>query len=319
MKEAISHQFTTQNMSQNKTSGDLGFLYIAMGNDYFREAEKSAETLQDEMQDFPITLITDKKECHSEHFDSINVVEDVSYSFGDVVNYIDQSPYDKTVYLDTDIYIQSDISEVFNMLEECDIAASVAENKWHMQHYDLEHPVKGVPEAFPWFNGGVIAFTKNKRTSRFFDLWRSEYRQDVQNGIIHNMPSLRCALYFSNIQLAPLPRRYNCLVRAANKTTGQIKVFHGRLEAFDALGASKEADIQIATKVLNNTTDPRIYIPLTDGSFEIIDETPVSIRTRYQSSNLIYRLIGSIQQHGIKNTLQTIYNKSLGYLNNFYN
>lgn len=296
----------TYPMGPNSTGASRGGLYIATGEEYVREAEKSAESFKESMSDVPVTLISDRT-AEAPHFDSQRVVEDFDYDFGDIVANIDRTPFERTIYFDTDVYVNADVSEIFDMLDEFDIAASMDNHGWHIREYGLEHPINGVPEAFPWYNGGVIAYKKNERTREFFETWRTYYERNRANGITHNMISLRSALYHSDVRVGTLPWRYNCLIRKGNKVTGEVKLFHGRLTEFNAKGSKKQHNTEKNRKKLNRTSRPRIYNPTEYDSIEVIDDEPLSIETIDGSSNIAVRAAVSLREDGIRGTGKKLY------------
>jgi hypothetical protein len=283
-----------------------GGLYIAAGRGYIEEAEKSAESFKQAMDDTPLHLISDEK-TESAYIDSQTVVDDFSYDFGDIVTHIDQSPFEKTIYFDTDLYIDADISEVFELLDEFDVAASMDNHGWHVREYGLEHPINGVPEAFPWYNGGVLAFRDNDRTRDFFETWQRFYRQNKEQGINHNMISLRSALYHSDVRISTLPWRYNCLIRKGNKISGPVKMFHGRLDDFDAKGAKSQHNTAEIRDELNKTTEPRLYIPTKYESVEVVVGTPLYAKIIDYPSNMAVRAVVSIRENGLRDTAKKLY------------
>jgi hypothetical protein len=287
---------------------DSGVVYIAMGDKYVREARLSAQSLK-KHNELPITLITDKNASGSE-FDNIQQVDTANYSFGDIVENISDTPYERTLYLDTDTYICSNIQEIFSILTDFDIAICEDGTGWHMDEYDLSHPVKDVPEGFPWYNGGVIAFSDNAEINECFTLWQSEFLKDTKDGIIHNMPSLRHALYYSDVRIATLPHRYNCLFRDANHLLEQAKIFHGRIIEINGVGANKNYSIHEAKEALNSNSSSRVYIPLRGGRFEVIDSKPTHSYNMYPESpdnvkNILIKIIASIESQGVLSTMKS--------------
>jgi hypothetical protein len=178
---------------------------------------------------------------------------------------------------------------------------------WHIREYGLEHPINGVPESFPWYNGGVIAFKDSVRTREFFETWRSIYRQNKEQGITHNMISLRAALYHSDVRITTLPWRYNCLIRKGNKISGSVKIFHGRLDEFDAEGAKSQYNTAEIRDELNRTTEPRLYLPTAYESVEVVDGEPLYTKIIYYPSNIAVRAIVSIRENGLRETARKLY------------
>ncbi|MFB6187584.1 MAG: putative nucleotide-diphospho-sugar transferase, partial [Halobacteriaceae archaeon] len=183
---------TDTNLSQ-------GILYIATGEEYIDQARQSAESVQQYM-DVPIALVTDRP-LETEIFDCIIEVDDPDHSFIDKPKYIDKTPFDKTIYLDTDISILDDISELFEMLNQCDIAVSVdpyeAELRLNQQKEftrDENQSFTDVPISVPIYQTGVIVFSDNDRTKALFERWLEIHQS---NNIESDQTSFRPALYRS--------------------------------------------------------------------------------------------------------------------------
>ncbi len=103
-----------------------GFLYIATGEKYIREAEDSARSLKKVRPDPEISLVTDRP-YESSVFSNVKVIEwdplegdprnDAGQSksgFAFKLEGLLASPYAKTIYVDTDMYFCEDVPELLN-------------------------------------------------------------------------------------------------------------------------------------------------------------------------------------------------------------
>ena len=229
-------------MLDNKSKG---IIYIASGTKYIEEACYSAASLKKWLPNISITLFSDQ-ECSSPHFEKVVVFSELGDWTKDKkspkVVYMYESPYDYTLYLDTDTYICDDISDVFELLEYYDIALVHAELRVGKQKH------KQIPDSFPEMNSGVIAFRKSPEVQKVFSQWLEFYKEDRAAWKIWycpDQPSLRAALYGSPLKIATLPPEYNCRFIYPVYVDGKVKILHGHYGDMPAI----EAEINKKTKM----------------------------------------------------------------------
>lgn len=273
-------------MAQNHKRG---VVYIATGDQFVEEAKISADSVRTVMPDVPITLFTDQK-IDTEIFDDIIPISDPRHDFGDQVYHLDRTPYERTIFLDSDIYLDESIEDVFDVLDEFDIAASQDTRNYSSTRIDFEG-VERIPDCFSEYNSGVVAFRKNSAIRDFFDIWREAYEEVVDRGQIHNQAAFRYALYHSDTRIATLSREYNCLFRNPDQVYGKVKVFHGRLVDIETPGAGMHADVSQAVEKINSRTDLRLY-------YRVGEEI------KLVNPSIIEQLQASISNRGIIETLR---------------
>ena len=237
MSSGIAILVMTQ--TQNK-----GVIYIASGKRYIEEACRSAASLKQWLPNISVTLFSDQ-EYSSPHFENVIVFSELGSWTTDQkspkVVYMYQSPYDYTLYLDTDTYICDDISDIFSLLEHYDIAAA---------HSPLRSGKtrEGIPDSFPEMNSGIIAFRKSPEVKEVFSKWLELYKIDRAAWKIWycpDQPSFRAALYGSSLKIATLPPEYNCRFIYPVYVDGKVKILHGHYGDMPAI----EAEINKKTKM----------------------------------------------------------------------
>jgi len=112
------------------------------------------------------------------------------------------SPWQHTLFLDTDTYVTTDLGHLFEMLE--DGFDLLAHQLFEGHNYGLE----GVPDAFPEFNTGVIGFRNTPDVQRFFEDWNTWYGRYVPS-ITCDQRSFRKAVYLSGLRHSVLTPEYN--------------------------------------------------------------------------------------------------------------
>lgn len=265
---------------------ESGFLYIAR-DQYVEEALASAKQLRRVMDNPNIALITDES-IEEDIFDEI-IVKDLTRGVSNKVFNIQESPFKKTVFLDTDIYIDQDISEIFDLLNRFDLVASVSQ---------VRNTGEVQIEAFPEFNTGVLGYNDSEEFYDFQEKWADIFRRDYEGEKIADQPRFREALLESKLRISPLPREYNCRIGHAGQLCGDVKIFHGRLIDIPSTGLEKEFDVQKAAEKLNKTDLPRVFVPKSGRIKVLVDRKPYH-----------RQIIDGIKQYGLKESFRRGLNK----------
>ena len=225
---------------------DRGVIYVATGPAYVAEALASAASVRRHMPDLPITLYTDRSVA-SPHLDE--VVRFDAHGYLARIPRLALSPYERTLFLDSDTYVCGELTGAFDLLDRFDIA---------LAHAPLRaiHEVAGVPDGFPEYNAGVILFRRSPEVQACLAAWTAkfaEFQEQVRRGEVrwlcpdhrriygHDQGALRQALYGSNLRIATLPPEYNCRFSVPGFVDGPVRILHGRGLAFPAVAAAINA------------------------------------------------------------------------------
>ena len=185
-----------------------GYLYIVSNNvggvsetDYIREAIYSAKSLKKVDKNAKICLITDRP-IKNDIFDTILIRE---MSIRCKPYYLLHSPYDKTIYIDSDTYINHNIDDLFEVLDKYDVA--MIHDYARKRIFPIPEYMK-IPTCFSEVNGGIMAYKKNDRITNLINKWK-HYYEKYKKVVIWDQPSLRIALWESDALLFILPNEYN--------------------------------------------------------------------------------------------------------------
>lgn len=184
---------------------DRGVLYIAFGENFIKEALISAESVKIHNPDLSITIFSDKK-ISSEFINNSIVIEPKHIRAK--VDFIDQTPYEKTLFLDSDTVIVSSIIEEFSLLDKFDLAIchDLARKRDYISSVISEY--QDIPYSFSEVNPGVIFFKKNENTLDFFNRWKKLFYQHHEKWPFEQ-PTFRIALWQTNLKLYILPSEFN--------------------------------------------------------------------------------------------------------------
>lgn len=187
-------------------SQNIGIIYVATGKKYIQMAIRSARSVRKHHPKINIHLFGDWKEqgfnfdISCAPFTSVEGVEDPNYR--SKVDYMGRSPYDRTLYLDTDTRVVKDISNLFDILERFDIAlAHAPERVRRLMNWRIE-----IPESFPQFNSGVVLFKRSEDTSKLLQDWKEAFHSAKFRS---DQITLRELLWSSDLRIATLPPEYN--------------------------------------------------------------------------------------------------------------
>lgn len=228
--------------SARKPDDTCGVVYVATGKKYVGEAIESARSLKQVMPTLGVTVFSDHL-IADPAFDRVIPIERPIQGSADKVRSLPLTPYERTLFLDTDTYVCADLSEYFELLDRFDVL--IAHDALRINWGGLP-----IPRIFPEMNGGVIAFHR-ERSMAFLNAWEAAYDQEIlrHGPRCPDQFTLRSTLYDSKIRFYVLPPGYHCMVWEAAYVCGEVKILHGR------------HDLPLAAIALdvNRSSGPRIF------------------------------------------------------------
>ncbi len=226
-----------------------GIVYVATGRKFVDEALISVRSVKKQMPELPVTLFTDLSELIAsppEGIDSVFHLTEVTNSCLDKMSPLVDSPYEKTLFLDTDTYLCDRVDELFDVLDRYDIAAA-------HPPFRVQYQLPGIPDCFPEPNTGVIVFKKSPGALDVLKRWPEEYKRQMasENKPHHDQHSFRAALYQSTARFLVLPHEYNFRSIGPNFAGkgSKVKIIHGRHASFERVAAR-----------LNSNLDYRVFL-----------------------------------------------------------
>lgn len=236
---------------------NCGVIYILTHHDkYVPIIETSVRSVKRQMPDIAVTAFSQFPLTGP--FD--NVVRVQGHEFGgfyDKTKFLASSPYERTIFLDCDIYAVEPFPELFSLLDHFDAALT------HEEYVDTDwygdYPRPDIPLSYPEFNTGVLAYQKSGRMLRLLSEWerlhRLSFEQNPGKKNDNDQWYFRAAAYHSDARIATLVREYNCKFRGQGYLHGSAKLLHGHVK-FNMLPHHLEK----ANRVLNREKGPRVYI-----------------------------------------------------------
>jgi len=200
--------------------------WIADGEKYIKEAQKSAASLRRYNPDVRLILFTPQHK-DVDGFDEVRALpkRESEFWFVDAVRYFGLAVQgikdERQLYLDTDTYTCVEVMDLFTMLDKFDFTGAHAPGRRTAGGADE------VPPAFPEINVGVNGIKRSSMVLYFLDKWLEWIEKDPRNN---DQPALRATLWemAGSIRLGVLPPEYNCRWGFGGFARYPVKILHGR-------------------------------------------------------------------------------------------
>ena len=241
-----------------------GILFIAYGDKCLREASKAMSSVKKNSPGIPVAVITDGEWCETQTPDYLiqkkNYTTDVKFSRKMKTECIyEESPFQRTLFLDTDVYVAKDIKLLFGLLDYYDFGA-----KFYGPFAKMKYPDKN-----SFFHlrcqSGVILFKKNDKNKKLFTLYKRYYAEAQQNsnkeGLLLDEPFLTKALIGSDVKTVHLGESLNFHLPVPTSVCNPIYIFHGRDENIETIAE----EINGKWKDPINDVMSRVWLPEIKG------------------------------------------------------
>ena len=182
-----------------------GVLYIGFGDHFVKEMLFSAESVKVHNPNIHITAFVDRP-IESEFIDSYRLIK-INH-LRPKVDYIAYTPYDQTVFLDTDTIVNHDLTEMYDLLHKYEFAIchDMARKRDNVSALIPEY--SEIPYSFSEVNPGVMVFSKTKNVVSFFENWKKLFYKHF-NSWPYEQPTFRVALWQSDMSFYIMPIEYN--------------------------------------------------------------------------------------------------------------
>jgi hypothetical protein len=216
-----------------------GIIYSCSGDFYVGEALRSARS---SLRHNPVPhLMFTSGEGDSADGVSFAHFEPSQNPYADKIANIRRSPFERTIYLDSDTYVVDRIVEVLQLLDNYDLAVAYAP-----AYRGLDDPA--VPPAFYEFNTGVLAWRASDRVAAFLRSWEETYlawltdepfpgASKASNSRRADQPAFRRCAWEHEMRVFVLAPEYNFRLGFPTTVVDRVHVIHGEHADYDALSA----------------------------------------------------------------------------------
>ena len=205
---------------------EKGFLYIAFGESFTQEALMSIKSLK-RYNNEPVALYTDQEQ--NKDFEGlVDIYAKINpRHIRAKVDFVSQTPFSKTVYLDSDTLIVRNISDMFDVLNRFDVALTNDYARKRLKYTNIIPEYAEIPYSFSEVNGGIMAYNDSLATKTFLSMWREYFYKYFKQTNGWDQVSLRISLWKSNVRLHHFPFEYNIRSKGNRKKQDDFKHEYG--------------------------------------------------------------------------------------------
>lgn len=215
-----------------------GILYSGSGAFYVGEAVRSARSSL-RHNDVPHVVFADVEAAGAPGL-TVSRFEPSGNPYADKIANMRRSPFERTLYLDSDTYVLDEIVHVLALLDHYDLAVAFAPG-----YRGLEDPA--VPKGFHEFNTGVLAWRRSERTDAFLASWQETYEAWLEHDAFlgaraaslsgrADQPAFRRCAWEHELSVFVLPAEYNFRLGFPATVVDRVRVIHGEHPDLEALG-----------------------------------------------------------------------------------
>ena len=269
-----------------QTEEDCGVMFVAVGPHYKFEALTAAQRVTEVMPGLKVLIYADWDP--EEAIDGVEFkrVERATRSFLDKVVLLEETPFERTLFLDTDIWLVDPIWDVLELLDKFDIVGGYDSARVH----DV---VEGIPEAFPEINTGLVAYRKTDAVLRFFKNVAETY-EPIQNEVAGDQTAFRMCLYEADLRVHVLPPEYNCQIRTAGYVKGRVKVIHAR-----------NISLEKVAQRINRFTGRRVFVASPWRGISVLRYSERKMKIWSAFSIVFQRVVGLRNKEKLRMPLRT--------------
>jgi hypothetical protein len=253
-------KYTLDNMKQ-------GFLYVVDGTRYASEAVLAIKRLR-ELSSLPVCIVCDKyyEEINSivDTKTSVLIAEEIHRSkFVSKIVGMMSTPFEETLYMDTDTYVCLKIDNIFDALKLYDIAMTI-EPSVNTSQFRLDDNFAYI---IPEYNTGVVLFRRNGNTRNLFEAWKYNIDNKIFSNDYFDMPQLRKTFLNleSTINIGVLCENYNLHgLRTYLIIHGPVFIIHERMGTYWNSWSERMLDNNRMKKIanrINSSKSKRLFIP----------------------------------------------------------
>lgn len=197
----------------------MGVFFIAFGEQYINEAVFCAKSIK-ENTNLPIAICCDEIKQNDKYLFK-KIIYITPNHERSKVDFLEVTPFECSLYLDSDTQVLEDITPIFRILEKYDIAFTHDFSRKRFRWSKIIPEYENIPDGFSELGGGVMLYRKSKAIE-FIDLWKNYFYKyyKLTNG--WDQASLRIAAWESQCSLYVLPPEFNLRSLQNRKKTDSL-------------------------------------------------------------------------------------------------
>lgn len=214
-----------------------GILYVAVGASFFEEALASARSSL-RFNEVEHVICTDQRTRVPDRRVIVQPLKPGGNPYADKIRAMVNSPFERTIYLDTDTYVLDELVHLLELLDRFDVAACHAPG-----YRGLADP--DVPKGFYELNTGLIVWRSNPATAAFLSDWLDTYERWCREPPFPNagssegyadQPAFRRCAWSHQLRLCVLGHEYCYRTPQCGQVADRVRALHGRQNDFERVG-----------------------------------------------------------------------------------
>jgi hypothetical protein len=188
-------------VKQSADQGTAGVLFVATGPAHVAAARRAAESVRATNPWLRIAIHSDAETPGAVFDQHFRIADPHARS---KVDALPRTPFERTLYLDSDVRVVDDLLDMFRLLETFELAIAHV-IRWHKPSYQQSWQ-HDLPACFPQHNSGVMLYRKSPAMLALFEQWRTNFHAA---GLKVDQITLRELLWTSPLRYFVLPPEYN--------------------------------------------------------------------------------------------------------------
>lgn len=170
-------------------SSSRGFVTLATGDEkYYRYAKNLLYSYRLHNISLPFAILCDRENEYTKEFDKVVVLENTTATYSDKFRVLVDSPYDETVFIESDCLVYHNLEEMFRLLSSGDDFSAFGVNDddikvWFSKPEQLKEKYGGLFSSIPVFNPGYFFVRKSELTQKIY-----RDTKEVSDWLIQNRP-----------------------------------------------------------------------------------------------------------------------------------
>lgn len=234
-----------------------GVIYACSHDTWLGETIRSALSVKKVMPDLErrlyITenLLSDYKQILESAFTKVIPLQHTIFRHRPRLDACIENTLDRAIFIDSDTLILQPLDDLFQVLDDFDIALCLAPQLHHSNAIDgdLHSHLPLVSMALAEFNAGLIVANNTAKFRTFIRSWMQLFKICLDQKYAMDQVALRVALAKSELRIATLPNNYNFRVNVPQSVAGMVKILHGH------------GELEEIAKFINQQESIRLYAP----------------------------------------------------------
>ena len=232
----------------NPMSSSRGFVTLATGDEkYYRYAKNLLYSYRLHNISLPFAILCDRENEYTKEFDKVVVLENTTATYSDKFRVLVDSPYDETVFIESDCLVYHNLEEMFRLLSSGDDFTAFGVNDddikvWFSKPEQLKEKYGGLFSSIPVFNPGYFFVRKSELTQKIYrdtkevSDWLIQSRPDDGKIALFCNDMLRDDVVFSMVmklngcRCVAHPSVGKCIFYPNTKRINKINVISGMLD-----------------------------------------------------------------------------------------